>query len=48
MKEHIVKPDTYIPETGIEYPSKPDEHILNRKKIRDIVVDKDYPFFDKS
>lgn len=48
MKNHIVKPGTYIPETGINYPEQADAHILDKKKKYEIVVDKDFPFFDKS
>lgn len=48
MREHIVKENVYIPETGINYPDQPDAHILEKKKLRDVIVDKNYPFIDKS
>ena len=49
MKEHIVKEGTYIPETGIAYPEKPDEFIYKPifTKPRS-TVDENYPFEDKS
>jgi 1-acyl-sn-glycerol-3-phosphate acyltransferase len=38
----------YIPETGFVYPDDPNERMLNPKKVREIEVDENYPFLDKS
>ena len=38
----------YTPDLGIEYPKNPDEHFLELKKLRDITVDENYPYLDKS
>lgn len=46
--EHIVKEGVYIPETGIDYPEIPDQQILVKEIQRKVVVDENYPFFDKS
>jgi 1-acyl-sn-glycerol-3-phosphate acyltransferase len=40
--------EPYIPQLGIKYPSRPDEHITALKKIREVKVDADYPYLDKS
>ncbi|MDR1869404.1 MAG: 1-acyl-sn-glycerol-3-phosphate acyltransferase [Treponema sp.] len=40
--------EPYVPQLGIVYPDKPDEHILALKQIREIKVDENYPFLDKS
>ena len=48
MAQHIVNEGTYIPETGLSYPQVPDEPMLYPKKIRDVIIDENYPFLDKS
>jgi len=40
--------EPYVPQLGIVYPEKPDEHMLTSKAIRDITIDENYPFLDKS
>lgn len=47
-EEHIVEENTYIPETNIIYPEKPDEFIVIPNKIKDIDVENNYPFLNKS
>lgn len=47
-KEHIVSESTYIPEMGYEYPEMPDIPFLNPPKIREVVLDENYPYLDKS
>jgi len=48
MMEHIVQDGTYIPDTGIKYPEKPDDFILNPKIIYPVELDDNYPFMDNS
>ncbi|MCR4715289.1 MAG: 1-acyl-sn-glycerol-3-phosphate acyltransferase [Treponemataceae bacterium] len=49
MKEHIVKEGTFVPESGINYPEKPDEFIYQPVFIKERkTVDEKYPFEDKS
>jgi 1-acyl-sn-glycerol-3-phosphate acyltransferase len=38
----------YIPQLGIEYPDRPDEHMLHPEAVIDVVLDETYPFLDKS
>lgn len=38
----------YIPELNFVYPSKPDEHMVEITPVRDVIVDENYPFLDKS
>jgi len=40
--------EPYIPQLDIVYPSKPDEHMLAMKVVREVTVDQNYPFLDKS
>ena len=40
--------DPYVPDLGIVYPDKPDDHMLDIKVVRDIKIDENYPFIDKS
>jgi 1-acyl-sn-glycerol-3-phosphate acyltransferase len=40
--------EPYIPKMNYVYPDKPDEHMLKVKVIRDLVVDQNYPYLDKS
>lgn len=48
MKEHIVQDGVYVPETGSVWPAAPDEPLLRPKRLRELVVDQNYPFIDKS
>ena len=48
MKEHIVKPTTYIPETDIQYPEQPDKRILSVVPECEVILDENYPYYDKS
>jgi len=36
------------PDLGIQYPSDPCEHVMPLKKVRELSIDADYPFLDKS
>lgn len=47
-KNEITSENTYIPDTGIQYPQDPHEFLLHPKHLRDVVVDENYPFLDKS
>ena len=38
----------YVPDLGIVYPEKPDEHMLELKITREVTIDENYPFLDKS
>jgi len=38
----------YIPDVGIKYPEQPDAHMLEVNEVRDVIVDENYPFLDKS
>ena len=38
----------YIPDLGIVYPDKPDGRMVPVNPIRDINIDENYPYFDKS
>ena len=40
--------EQYIPELGIEYPKKPDQHMTAVEITGNIIVDENYPFLDKS
>ena len=33
IENHVVKPDVYIPETGIDYPDNPYDFIVPAKSI---------------
>lgn len=48
VREHIVEDGVFIPDVGIEYPSQPDEPYLHPEKIRDVDVEHNFPFIDKS
>ena len=48
IREHIVKDGVYIPDMGIEYPDDPAQRILLPVKIRDVIIDQNYPFLMKS
>ena len=45
---HATEP--YVPQLGIVYPSKPDEHIVDIKSVRKekVKIDENYPFLDTS
>jgi len=40
--------EPYIPKLNLVYPEKPDAHMLDVKFVRDVTVDENYPFLDKS
>jgi 1-acyl-sn-glycerol-3-phosphate acyltransferase len=42
VKEH------YIPDLGIVYPEKPDAHMVEAIELREVNVDENYPFLDKT
>lgn len=49
MKKTTRKPKTsFIPKTTIEYPQKTDEHYIQTKEKRKIILDSNYPFVDNS
>lgn len=48
MNEHRVFPNTYIPDLGITYPEKPDEPMLDSPRVREVVFDANYPYWDRS
>jgi len=41
-------PEPYVPELGIEYPEKPDGHMVPVKIVHEIYLDENYPFYDRS
>ena len=40
--------EPYIPQLNFVYPDKPDDHMFEVKVVRDVIVDQNYPFLDKS
>lgn len=40
--------EPYIPDLNITYPSNPDEHTIDLKITHEVIVDKNYPFLEKS
>jgi 1-acyl-sn-glycerol-3-phosphate acyltransferase len=40
--------EPYVPQLGIVYPDKPDEHMYEIKEVHDVIIDENYPFLDKS
>jgi len=40
--------EPYIPQLNYVYPDKPDEHMLKFKVVRELTVDQNYPYLDKS
>ena len=48
MMNHENFANVYVPVTGIEYPEKPDQPILHPNKRREVVIDENYLFLDKS
>jgi len=38
----------YIPDLGIVYPEQPDGHMVDVNPVRDVIVDENYAFLDKS
>lgn len=48
MAEHIVREGVYIPETDTVWPEKPDQPVLKPLHLREVVVDENYPFLDKT
>ncbi|MDR2404389.1 MAG: 1-acyl-sn-glycerol-3-phosphate acyltransferase [Spirochaetaceae bacterium] len=47
MNENL-KLSPYIPDIGLEYPGKPDEHLILKPREVDLILDENYPFLDKS
>ncbi len=48
MTNHENFPNVYVPVTGIDYPERPDQPILQPKRLRQVVLDENYPYLDKS
>jgi 1-acyl-sn-glycerol-3-phosphate acyltransferase len=44
----VLMSEPYFPQLGIVYPEKPDDHMVPLIVKRDVVVDENYPFLDKS
>ena len=40
--------EPYVPDLGIVYPEKPDDHMVEVINLREITIDENYPFLDKS
>ena len=40
--------EPYVPDLGIVYPAKPDDHMVPIKVVHEVTVDENYPFLDKS
>jgi 1-acyl-sn-glycerol-3-phosphate acyltransferase len=40
--------EPYVPDLGIVYPDKPDGRMVNFKVVRDITLDENYPFLDRT
>ena len=40
--------EPYIPELNIKYPPNPDDHMGDLKVVRNVVVDENFPFLDRS
>ncbi|MCL2244580.1 MAG: 1-acyl-sn-glycerol-3-phosphate acyltransferase [Treponema sp.] len=40
--------EPYVPDLGIVYPEKPDDHMVEVINLRDIKIDENYPFLNKS
>jgi 1-acyl-sn-glycerol-3-phosphate acyltransferase len=40
--------EPYVPQLGIKYPEKPDDHMNQNRPGIDFKIDKNYPFLDKS
>ena len=43
-----MKKTPYVPDLGIVYPEKPDDRMVPVNPIREVTVDENYPFIDKS
>ena len=48
MSQKSTETEPYVPDMGITYPSDPDAHMYEVKKIHELVLDENYPFLDKS
>ena len=48
MNNHKNLDNVYVPETGLVYPDQPDQPMLNPKIIRQLNIDENYPYLDKS
>ncbi|MCL2759605.1 MAG: 1-acyl-sn-glycerol-3-phosphate acyltransferase [Treponema sp.] len=40
--------EPYFPDLGIVYPEQPDAHMVSVPKVRELVVDENYPFLEKT
>ena len=40
--------EPYVPDLGLVYPDKPDGRMVNFKAVRDITIDENYPFLDRT
>jgi len=40
--------EPYVPQLDFKYPEKPDDRMVALKHLRDVTVDENYPFLDKS
>jgi 1-acyl-sn-glycerol-3-phosphate acyltransferase len=40
--------EPYVPDVGIVYPEQPDAHMVPVNAVREITIDENYPFLDKS
>ena len=48
MQEHINGEGVWVPQTDSVWPECPDQPLLRPAHLRDVVVDENYPFIDKS
>ena len=46
--DHIVREGVYIHPTDTVWPARPDEAVLQVKKLREVKVDENYPFLDRT
>lgn len=46
--DHIVREGVYIPPTDTVWPERPDDIALHVEKLREVKVDENYPFLDRS
>ena len=47
-KEQINNEGVYVPQMDIEYPEVPDKRVLSVVPECEVVLDENYPYFDKS
>jgi len=48
MSQQENNSNVFVPQTDINYPEIPDQPILTPKKIREVILDENYPYLDKS